>query len=141
MHAMERELVFLGLDRRRTCSIDHSECGKCGETPVPPRSQPARRRNPSSHRRRYRLGYPCRALPRYDYHKLDDVLRVGAELRLKQAGPYLGAIHSDEKLPLSSRLLAGLVLARIGDKRGADLFVKTALSNSSPWRDYAIAVT
>jgi hypothetical protein len=58
---------------------------------------------------------------------LDRALELAAEVGPGRAEPDVLRIYSDDKMPLKSRLLAAVALARLGDRRGGDLMKRAAL--------------
>jgi HEAT repeat protein len=73
-----------------------------------------------------------------DFYKLDRALDLASTMSLGNAKPYLPAILADEEIPLPSRLRAAFVLNDLGDKRGVDLVINTALRQDNVWSAYAI---
>lgn len=72
-----------------------------------------------------------------DYGKLNDVLHLIEGMNLRQAKPFLIKVYANDKVPLFSRLRAGVVLSRFGDNRARDLFANTAVDQGNDLQEYA----
>jgi hypothetical protein len=68
-----------------------------------------------------------RAIAERNPQALSQALELAKDMKLRGSRASLPGIVEDEKLPLAARLRAALLLASLGDRRGASLVSKTVL--------------
>ena len=78
-------------------------------------------------------------MPQASPAQVDDVLGLAVERKLQGLEEIARPIADDLRKPLSNRLRAGVLLARIGDKRAAALFRKACADGPTEVRTYALA--